>query len=61
MIGFIISCLWVIGASLANYYLYNDAVLGVMFWPAMMVNSMVCGGLYLGFNGLKVFEYKEAP
>jgi hypothetical protein len=61
MIGFILSCLWFIGASLANHYLYNDFVLGVMFWPAIMVNSLVCGGLYLGLNGLKVFEYKEAP
>ena len=42
--------------SLANHYLYDDAVLGVMFWPALMVNSMVCGMLYLGFNGLKVAE-----
>jgi len=58
MIGFILSCLWVIGVSLANHYLYNDVVLGVMFWPAMMVNSLVCGLLYLSFNGLKVFEYE---
>jgi hypothetical protein len=57
MIGFILSCLWVIGASLADYYLYNDDVLGVMFWPALMVNSMVCGMLYLAFRGMKV----EAP